>query len=456
MATPYTPPSSILIIGSGVFGLSTALSLAQHPLFAQSRITVVDRSREPGVFPSSDASSIDSSRIIRADYADPAYAALASTAIARHWRGSGRYAESGLLVAGSDGHGLAYVQRSYANARALGAPVRALPAAADVRAASGTGAAFGAWGYLNSGSGWADAAACMRWAHARAVATGRVGFVNGTAERLVLSADGTRVVGAQVQLLAGGGDGGDGGGDGGAQTLLADLVVVAAGAWTPALVDLSGQAVATGQVIGYVRITEEEQARLGGGPVLLDLTDGLFVIPPRDCVLKVARHSYGYLNPTAVSHPPLGNPRGPPPPKTVSLPLTHLDDANLEIPEEGKAALREGLRKLVPELQDRPFFKTRLCWYTDTPTADWIIDYHPHWPGLFVATGGSGHAFKFLPVLGDKIVDCITGNPPEEFREKWKWRTVDDVEKVIATEDGSRGGSPGLVLSEEWKRGNQS
>ncbi|KAI1487854.1 FAD dependent oxidoreductase-domain-containing protein [Biscogniauxia mediterranea] len=292
----------------------------------------------------------------------------------------------------------------------------------------------------------------MRWLHARALETGRIAFVNGTAERLLVSSGGEEKRVTGVRLLAKN--------EGENETLSADLVVVAAGAWTPALVDLSGQAVATGQVIGYVRITEEEQARLGAAPVLLDLSDGLFVIPPRDCVLKVARHSYGYLNPTAVAHPPLGNPNPNPqgllpPSKTVvvSLPLTHLDDANLEIPEEGKAALREGLRKLVPELEDRPFFKTRLCWYTDTPTADWIIDYHPHWHGLFIATGGSGHAFKFLPVLGDQIVDSITGNPPEEFREKWKWRTVDDVEKVIATEDGSRGGKPGLILSEEWKRG---
>ncbi|KAI1633691.1 FAD dependent oxidoreductase [Biscogniauxia mediterranea] len=466
---PYTPPSSILIIGSGVFGLSTALSLAQRPLFAGTRITVLDRSPEAGVFPASDASSVDSSRIVRADYADPAYASLAARAIAQHWRrpdglgGGGRYAESGLLIAGGgdgEGNGLAYVRRSYDNARALGAPVRALPSPADVRAASGTGAAFGGggWGYLNAGSGWADAAACMRWMHARAVETGRIAFVNGTAERLLVSSndDGQRRVVTGVRLLAKEAKNEN---ENENETLSADLVVVAAGAWTPALVDLSGQAVATGQVIGYVRITEEEQARLGANPVLLDLTDGLFVIPPRDCVLKVARHSYGYLNPTTVAHPPLGNPdpQGlllpPPPSKTVSLPLTHLDDANLEIPEEGKAALREGLRKLVPELEDRPFFKTRLCWYTDTPTADWIIDYHPHWQGLFIATGGSGHAFKFLPVLGDQIVDSITGNPPKEFREKWKWRTVDDVEKVIATEDGSRGGSPGLILSEEWKRG---
>lgn len=51
-------PSSILIVGSGVFGLTTALSLARSPYYAKSSITVVDRSE----FPAEDGSSIDTSR----------------------------------------------------------------------------------------------------------------------------------------------------------------------------------------------------------------------------------------------------------------------------------------------------------------------------------------------------------------------------------------------------------
>src|SRR5689334_22504431 len=83
----FSPPSSILIIGSGVFGLSTALALASRDVFAQSSITVIDRSdpSQPGAFPSPDAASVDTSRIIRADYADPAYAALGDEAQVQ-WR----------------------------------------------------------------------------------------------------------------------------------------------------------------------------------------------------------------------------------------------------------------------------------------------------------------------------------------------------------------------------------
>src|SRR5947209_5053773 len=111
--------ASILIIGSGVFGLSTALDLTRRPQYDKATITVLDRSP----FPSSDGSSVDTSRIIRADYSDPAYAALAARA-QDEWRNNdpgelganGRYSESGLvLVADTGRQGQRYIQHSWKN-----------------------------------------------------------------------------------------------------------------------------------------------------------------------------------------------------------------------------------------------------------------------------------------------------------------------------------------------------
>ena len=65
-------PKSVLILGSGVFGLSTAYSLSQNPKFANTTITLVDRS----AFPAPDGASIDSSRIVRPDYAAVSYTHL--------------------------------------------------------------------------------------------------------------------------------------------------------------------------------------------------------------------------------------------------------------------------------------------------------------------------------------------------------------------------------------------
>jgi sarcosine oxidase/L-pipecolate oxidase len=51
---PFEVPSSVLIIGSGVFGLATAHAICKNPLFKDTKVTVVDR--QP--FPTPDGSSV--------------------------------------------------------------------------------------------------------------------------------------------------------------------------------------------------------------------------------------------------------------------------------------------------------------------------------------------------------------------------------------------------------------
>lgn len=276
---------------------------------------------------------------------------------------------------------------------------------------------------------------------------GRVGFKRGKATRLVFGDGGVeggkkrrRVLGAVLE---------------GGEEVRAELTIVAAGAWSGALVDLRGRAEARGQVLAYVSITEEEKERLKDMPALLNLSTGMFAIPPVDntsaspatqergtanWAVKVARHAFGYANPTTVA------PEG----ETIvtSLPAKTFSP----IPAEGERACRSFLQKTIPWLGDRPFSSTRICWYTDTPTGNFLIDYHPEYEGLFLATGGSGHGFKFLPVLGDKIVRAVEGKLEEELRGLWRWPR----ERVLpfkGCEDGSRMGDWGMVLEEEWAKG---
>jgi sarcosine oxidase/L-pipecolate oxidase len=58
---------------------------------------------------------------------------------------------------------------------------------------------------------------------------------------------------------------------------------------------------------------------------------------------------------------------------------------------------------------------------TETPTDDFIISNHPRHKGLVVATGGSGHAFKFLPTLGIYVSQVLDGTLPENLVVKWRW-----------------------------------
>jgi sarcosine oxidase/L-pipecolate oxidase len=92
------------------------------------------------------------------------------------------------------------------------------------------------------------------------------------------------------------------------------------------------------------------------------------------------------------------------------------------------------------------------------PTGDFLITYHPRHKSLFLATGGSGHGFKFFPVIGDKIVDAIEGNLDPIYAQEWRWRTDEELQKIygpegfIGCEDGSRAGPKGMLLEEEMAR----
>jgi sarcosine oxidase/L-pipecolate oxidase len=139
---------------------------------------------------------------------------------------------------------------------------------------------------------------------------------------------------------------------------------------------------------------------------------------------------------------------------TVSTPYTNPTAAlgSQSLPASALAPLRRFLRQILAApayaaIADRPWSHTRLCHYADTPTGDFLMDYHPAYGrSLFVASGGSGHAFKFLPVLGRCVVDGVCGQRAEEFRVKWAW--PERVQGEWSTADGSRGGE-GLVRLED-------
>lgn len=83
------------------------------------------------------------------------------------------------------------------------------------------------------------------------------------------------------------------------------------------------------------------------------------------------------------------------------------------------------------------------------PTGDFIVSYHPDHEGLFLATGGSGHGFKFFPVIGDKIVDALEGTLDSELSKMWKWPEVAVPDGEDFNGDGSRSGEKRAILKDE-------
>jgi sarcosine oxidase/L-pipecolate oxidase len=355
-----------------------------------------------------------------------------------------------VLVANEGEQGEKYVRESFENVKILMAQagdegaIQELPSKECIEAEVGTGGGSGTWGYVNHRSGWADAEASMIWLRKQVEATGRVTFVQDQATSLEYA--GSKATGAHLKS---------------GKTLRADLTILATGAWSGSLIDLRGRVEATGQVLCYLPLTPSEQERMGKIPVLLNMSTGLFMIPPRNNTLKVARHAYGYSNPTTIPHPhphphpnPTSSPTSENPEEIVaSLPRTTWDDPEMPVPAEGERACRQAVREMLPSLADRPFVQRRICWYSDTPAGDFLIDYHPSYSNLFLATGGSGHGFKFLPVIGDRILDLVEGRGDQELQRLWAWRP-EKVDSVV-TEDGSRGGRPGMMLDVEMAKGSK-
>ncbi|EJU03835.1 FAD dependent oxidoreductase [Dacryopinax primogenitus] len=398
-------PIKVFIIGAGAFGLSTALHLLTTP--RRYNVTILER--HPSGLPP-DSASYDLNKIVRSDYPDLAYARLAREAVSL-WKEEawdGVYHETGVLVLGDHSPTGQYTSSSLTNSLALGC--RIIPAT-DV----GLQAYFPPIvpipmferdsAYLNRDGGWVEAERTMGVLRAQVEGLGALLLGGRTVTGLTKDDRGEM----DAVLLSSGED------------MHADLVVVATGAWTPSLfphLGLQEKLLATGQSELFLRLSEEERSRWKGNPVLLDWNTGMSVFEPtEDGTVKIAIHHAGYVyrKQQIVEGKEY----------VVSTPLTSEEGSirRPAVPGEVVTRLRDWLKQRYPgTLGDNPFVGSRMCWYTDTPDGDWLVDFHPEHPKLLFVTGGSGHAFKFLPNLGSLVRQRIERSLPQEWAGKVAWK----------------------------------
>ncbi|KAL8768656.1 MAG: hypothetical protein Q9209_005215 [Squamulea sp. 1 TL-2023] len=489
----YVPPSSILIVGAGVFCLSTALAILSSPQYAETHLTIVDpdipdfeQLADNSVLqyiPSAHTASIDSSRIIRPDYANPAYSRLATEA-QEAWRsgccGDDVYHECGLVVvAGKKGSeyveaacrnvesGWEKTYENYAGASTkverLNNPedikaILGLPSNASARLGYSASEHLGQTGYINHASGWANAEGAMRTIMRHIFLHPRIILRRAKVDRFLFSntSSASKFSVSGVHFTD-------------SSTLTANLTILATGAWAPSLVDLTGRVRATAQCIAYLPLTRQEAASLSKMPVLLNLSTGNFVIPPALNAsspsatptlcsstsmhdeeaythhLKIACHSHGYLSPGSV---------------TITTPSSTVNlnpslPTSSPVPPPAINSLRAFLSCIFDAsspLASRPFSSSRLCHYADTPTGDFLVTYHPEYENLFLCTGGSGHGFKFLPVLGRKVLK-IMERRGGEWARLWGWR---DEQMIEWKGDGSRGGEKVELMEKVMNEGRET
>ncbi|KAJ5569878.1 uncharacterized protein N7459_009308 [Penicillium hispanicum] len=124
----------------------------------------------------------------------------------------------------------------------------------------------------------------------------------------------------------------------------------------------------------------------------------------------------------------------------ISTPRTKYSPEPIHtVPLYGLQLMKRVIGGLFPELTEIGFTDSRLCWYTDSIDNEFVIDYVPGYSdSLFICTGGSGHGFKFLPILG-KYVKNQLERVPDRFTPLWKWRGVEEGKKCNGLEEGESG-----------------
>jgi sarcosine oxidase/L-pipecolate oxidase len=127
----------------------------------------------------------------------------------------------------------------------------------------------------------------------------------------------------------------------------------------------------------------------------------------------------------------------------VSVPKTkYTADSETRITKEAMVAIKSFVTSNLPELTAFGISGVRNCWYTDSIDNDFIISRVPSLGGLIVCSGGSGHGFKFLPILGRAVVRIIESRSNEDLNEygkKWQWREKRPGEDRNGLEEGENG-----------------
>ncbi|MDB4906692.1 MAG: dependent oxidoreductase [Gemmatimonadetes bacterium] len=72
---------------------------------------------------------------------------------------------------------------------------------------------------------------------------------------------------------------------------------------------------------------------------------------------------------------------------------------------------RKQLRSVMPGAAGK-HRESRVCLYTDTPDAHFILDRHPGESRVLLASPCSGHGFKFSSAVGEVMADLATGRTP--------------------------------------------
>ncbi|EUC37111.1 hypothetical protein COCCADRAFT_1887 [Bipolaris zeicola 26-R-13] len=196
----------------------------------------------------------------------------------------------------------------------------------------------------------------------------------------------------------------------------ADKVVLAAGAWSPVLVDLEEQCVSKAWVYAHIQLTPEEAAEYKNAPVVYNGDVGFLFEPDEHGVIKVCDEFPGFTR--FKQHQPYGAKA----PKRISVPRSAAKHPTDTYPDASEVSIRKAIATFLPKFTKKELFNRHLCWCTDTADAALLMCEHPEWKNFVLATGDSGHTFKLLPNIGKHVVELLEGTLADDLAHAWRWR----------------------------------
>jgi sarcosine oxidase/L-pipecolate oxidase len=428
---------SVLIVGAGIFGTSTAHHLSQSS--TPVRVTIICNDDFPPPPPSKSpnpllGASYDINKIIRADYSTPFDMQLAYEAMDA-WSSwpllKKFYHRTGWVALNEKGSDL--TDRIRANFRTHG---RTDPTS-DISLTE----ARKAWGgvlqdatfeniskaYWNPEAGWVEADKAIVAMLTAAVEKG-VNYVKGAVTEILMhTAPQTGVLGVRLEN---------------GTVLKADKIVLATGAWTSQLMSpledslgfkekdcVEDQVKAACVCVAHFMLNSVEREEFDRMPVIINGGAGKhYLIIHTGSSLKCSR---GDIQP-----PPASNflkfTNGWTVTNTLNLSSGRVISAprggpQEEVPQALKTETLRLIEGIMPSMLDkgRAVAYWRLCWDSITPTQQQLISKHPdaRLKNLYIVAGGSFHSWKFLPIMGKFVVNVLHGVSNGRERDmSWAWK----------------------------------
>jgi sarcosine oxidase len=184
-----------------------------------------------------------------------------------------------------------------------------------------------------------------------------------------------------------------------AMRIVADRLIVAAGAWVRRLIpDLPVPVRVTRQQVLYFRPTDIARFQVGRFPVFIykgaGADEAFYGMPDfLGLGVKAARHGGPEVDPD-IQDPVIG--------------------------EAYRAEVRHFLRGHIPALADAAIGFTEVCLYTVAPEEEFQVDFLPLRRDVIVASPCSGHGFKFSCLIGRVLADLATAGATELPVDHWR------------------------------------